>query len=85
MTDLSVINDEEGEKECSAHRHGCVGQFPAHKHLPTMACRQNKTIFIARATELLEKILMTYSLKMLTDFFEGILQDFALKRASSKM
>ncbi len=44
MTDLSVVNDEEGEEEGSAHRHGCVGQFPAHKHLSTMTCRQNKTL-----------------------------------------
>jgi hypothetical protein len=75
MTDLSVVNDEEGEEECSAHRHGCVGEFPAHKHLSTMTCRQNTTLFFARATQFLEKILKTYSLKILTAFFEGILQD----------
>jgi hypothetical protein len=45
MTDLSVVNDEEGEEKSSAHCHGCVGQFPAHKHLSTMTCRQNKTLF----------------------------------------
>ncbi len=50
MTDLSVVNDEEGEEECSAHRHGCVGQFPAHKHLSTMTCRQNKTLFFVSKT-----------------------------------